>query len=426
MTSKPEQYQWDVCRAGDDSFSVLEYYAARSRKKRTVVKTILNYTAPVFAAAAFVLVVNHWTGIEYNVTKSDSTQYFSDGAVPQSIDSATYSTVAVSSSEGTISDQLLDSAKGIVEQGSGLYIDGEFIAATSSAGELQLMLDGILEDSQTTPDSTVEFVNPVDVKFGLYATSQMDDVDEIKEKIEIADENAAAANSQDEPEKNDSTPLLAVRETLQLTSTQAIPYKTKSIKDKSLDIGVTKVKVEGVNGEKEMVEEIVLIDGKQVSREIISETVTKNPVTKEVLVGTKISLSGGAGAGISTGRFGWPVKGGTITSRFGYRSFQGGQFHTGLDIGVPKGTAVVASDGGVVTKAGWYGGYGYAVIIEHEGGYSTLYGHNSSILVKVGQKVSKGQQIAKAGSTGNSTGPHCHFEIRINGSYKNPLNYLNK
>ena len=98
--------------------------------------------------------------------------------------------------------------------------------------------------------------------------------------------------------------------------------------------------------------------------------------------------------------------------------------HKGIDIAVPRGTPIYAADGGTVTYAGWMSGYGYLVEINHGNGYVTRYGHNSSLTVRVGQHVYKGQQIARAGSTGNSTGNHCHFEVRYNGVAKNPLNYL--
>ena len=122
----------------------------------------------------------------------------------------------------------------------------------------------------------------------------------------------------------------------------------------------------------------------------------------------------------------WPVSG-PITSPFGYRfhPIYGRKiFHSGIDIGVDEGTPVHAADSGVVVEADWIDGYGNAVIIDHGNGMSTLYGHNSELAVSAGQTVSKGQVIAYAGSTGNSTGPHVHFEVRVNGDPVNPLNYL--
>ena len=127
-----------------------------------------------------------------------------------------------------------------------------------------------------------------------------------------------------------------------------------------------------------------------------------------------------------TGQLAWPVNG-EITSPFGWRvhPIWGTQIsHAGLDIGADYGDPVHAADSGTVVFAGWMGGYGNAVMIDHGGGMVTLYGHNSSITVGEGEQVSKGQTIALAGSTGNSTGPHCHFEVRIHGEVVSPLQYL--
>ena len=112
-----------------------------------------------------------------------------------------------------------------------------------------------------------------------------------------------------------------------------------------------------------------------------------------------------------TGQLGWPVSG-EITSPYGYRVhpiWGTTMYHSGIDIGVDEGTPVHAADSGVIVWSGWMGGYGYAVVIDHGNGLSTLYGHNSELAVDEGQSVSKGQVVAYAGSTGNSTGPHVHF-----------------
>lgn len=127
-----------------------------------------------------------------------------------------------------------------------------------------------------------------------------------------------------------------------------------------------------------------------------------------------------------TGQLGWPVSG-EITSPYGYRVhpiWGTTIYHSGIDIGVDEGTPVHAADGGVVVWSGWMGGYGYAVVIDHGNGLSTLYGHNSELAVDEGQSVAKGQVISYAGSTGNSTGPHVHFEVRVNGDPVDPMGYL--
>lgn len=135
---------------------------------------------------------------------------------------------------------------------------------------------------------------------------------------------------------------------------------------------------------------------------------------------TSSSSAGGGTSTASASGFIWPVHG-PITSPFGLRN---GTLHTGMDIAVPKGTPVHAAKAGKVIDARWISGYGYAVIIDHGGGVTTLYGHNSKLLVKEGQEVAQGEVIAYSGSTGNSTGPHVHFEIRINDKPVNPRTRL--
>ncbi len=121
-----------------------------------------------------------------------------------------------------------------------------------------------------------------------------------------------------------------------------------------------------------------------------------------------------------TAKFQWPVVG-PISSRYGWRW---GRFHQGIDIAVTYGRTIVAARAGKVIFSGWRGGYGYGVIISHGDGLTTLYGHASRLLVSYGEWVEAGQAIARVGSTGNSTGPHCHFEVRLNGNSLNPLDVL--
>ncbi|MBA3412712.1 MAG: M23 family metallopeptidase, partial [Actinobacteria bacterium] len=122
----------------------------------------------------------------------------------------------------------------------------------------------------------------------------------------------------------------------------------------------------------------------------------------------------------SAAGFVWPVHG-VLTSGFGWRW---GRMHEGIDLAVASGTPVVASAAGTVIVAGWLGGYGNLVVVDHGNGVSTAYGHNTSVTVGVGQSVAQGQLIAYSGNTGHSTGPHVHFEVRINGSPVDPLGYL--
>lgn len=128
------------------------------------------------------------------------------------------------------------------------------------------------------------------------------------------------------------------------------------------------------------------------------------------------------------GRFTWPVPSSSrITSYFGYRThpvYKTKKFHSGIDIGCGYGASILAAADGVVTVSQYNSSYGRYIIVNHGSGLSSLYAHNSSLLVSVGDRVTRGQQIAKAGSTGVSTGNHLHFEVRVNGTATNPLSYL--
>lgn len=149
-----------------------------------------------------------------------------------------------------------------------------------------------------------------------------------------------------------------------------------------------------------------------------SEEITRMIQRSQMVGGSYVA--GGSGAMI------WPLNG-PITSEFGWRThpiFGTQRYHSGLDIGGDYGLPIVAAASGTVIHSGWISGYGYTVIIDHGGGITTLYGHNESLLVGEGESVSQGQTIAMCGSTGNSTGPHCHFEVRENGEPVSPYSYL--
>ena len=146
----------------------------------------------------------------------------------------------------------------------------------------------------------------------------------------------------------------------------------------------------------------------------------------ETLIESIFSRTQGKVTAKVTGRFRWPLSG-SITSYFGYRShplWGGSDFHTGIDIVSPYGKPIQAADGGEVILSGWWDGYGKCVVIDHGKGKSTVYGHMSRIFLNKGQKVTSGETIGLVGSTGYSTGPHLHFEVRISGKPQNPLAYL--
>lgn len=213
-------------------------------------------------------------------------------------------------------------------------------------------------------------------------------------------------------------PLISVNTVEEASYSDSIAFDVKYEDSSSLYKGETKTKVNGVYGERAVVAEIIKENGREISRTILSENVIAQPQAKVVYKGTKDPPPR-----MGTGSLVRPSSRGPVTSEFGvWRSYRR---HTGIDVGLSIGTAIKAADGGVVTFSGYSSSYGRYVIIDHGGNMTTLYAHNSSLTVKKGDKVFQGQTIAYSGNTGNSTGPHLHFEVRINGVPKNPRNYVN-
>ncbi|HAJ31911.1 MAG TPA: hypothetical protein DCK79_00820 [Candidatus Atribacteria bacterium] len=158
----------------------------------------------------------------------------------------------------------------------------------------------------------------------------------------------------------------------------------------------------------------------------LESIIAANNITdaSKISAGQKLRIPNVPGARSNICNFIWPVRG-RVTSPYGMRVLNGRkEFHSGIDIGGPTGTNIVAAESGRVSYAGYMRGYGNVIILSHDGGYSTVYGHNLVNLVKKGQYVKKGSTIGKVGRTGNATGPHLHFEVRLSGKPVNPLSYL--
>lgn len=210
------------------------------------------------------------------------------------------------------------------------------------------------------------------------------------------------------------------------TYSELIAYSTVYVETDELYVGQTEVLHAGENGIAENVYEVGYIDGVEVSRVLTSSRVISEAKDRVICVGTKAYPSTAP-----TGTFIWPIQQYfVITAEYGIRR-EGldapGTYHTGIDIaGISVGTPICAADGGTVTFAGNKGTYGLCVIIQHENGVETRYAHMKYIAVNVGDKVYQGQEVGGVGMTGRTTGPHLHFEVRINGSTVNPRTYLPK
>jgi murein DD-endopeptidase MepM/ murein hydrolase activator NlpD len=207
-----------------------------------------------------------------------------------------------------------------------------------------------------------------------------------------------------------------------------IPYDTVTINTSKLYSGDKKVLTKGVNGVERITELVTYIGGERVSSREVSRVTIKEAITEKIQVGTKKNQNTSSSSGASKGKLRWPAIGATsISSPYGKRNLGDG-WHGGIDIVRPGGSSgctVVAAEAGVVTYAGWYNSGGYTVMIDHGNGLSTMYCHMQNTLkVRSGQRVSRGQAIGNIGATGYVTGPHLHFEVKVNGRNVNPALYL--
>ena len=351
-------------------------------------------------------------------------------------------------------DQLSDEI-GLVTSAYCLYVNDVRIGATPYEGALEELLDQLQKAASDEDTISCEFAEDVEIRQEYVPTSEIMNLGYIAELLystktaEVTYEVKKGDTWSQIAAKNDmsSAELLALNpgyniNKLQigevLTLSASVPYLTMTVvkqerylDDVSYNIEYTdsadlyqgdyKVTSKGEYGKADVMAKTTYVNGEETERTILSSVTLKEPVTEYRLRGTKVRPTW-----MPTGSFRWPTSG-RISSYFGGRKSPGGigsTNHKGIDIAVPRGTPIYAADGGTVTYSGWMSGYGYLVQIDHGNGYVTRYGHNSSLTVSVGQHVYKGQQVARAGSTGNSTGNHCHFEVRYNGVAKNPLNYL--
>ena len=351
-------------------------------------------------------------------------------------------------------DQLSDEI-GLVTSAYCLYVNDVRIGATPYEGALEELLDQLQKAASDEDTISCEFAEDVEIRQEYVPTSEIMNLGYIAELLystktaEVTYEVKKGDTWSQIAAKNDMTSaeLLALNpgyniNKLQigevLTLSASVPYLTMTVvqrehyvEDVMYDIEYTdtanlyqgdyEVTSKGEYGAADVVANVTYVNGEETARTVLSSVTLKEPVTEYRLRGTKVRPTW-----MPTGSFRWPTSG-RISSYFGGRKSPGGigsTNHKGIDIAVPRGTPIYAADGGTVTYSGWMSGYGYLVQIDHGNGYVTRYGHNSSLTVSVGQHVYKGQQVARAGSTGNSTGNHCHFEVRYNGVAKNPLNYL--
>ena len=369
--------------------------------------------------------------------------------------------------ENDVADAILKTSSDQISEGTALYLDGELTAVCADGTSLQRYISSLLEpyEDPDDPNTTVGFNKDVTLENGIYFNESFQDEAEVEnelsgvqqqEKIytvqagdtlwsiaqkndltfrELCDLNtnfkgAALTESSniqagDELIVTKQEAMLEVRITKIETWQEEIPYTTETTKSSEYTVGTKKTTQTGENGIRSVTAQRVYnTDGVQLSQQILETTVIKEPVTEQIVVGTK-KVTSSTSYITGSGQFIWPVPGYRNCSRW-----YGGS-HKGVDICAAAGTPIYASAGGTVTKAGYNRagagtGYGNSIIISHGNGYTTLYAHCLSLVVHAGQSVKQGQLIGYVGSTGRSSGNHCHFEIRRNGSYIAPQNVFNR
>ena len=370
---------------------------------------------------------------------------YSTGIVPRR------SVVDEAAIETNLNDQL-----DLVKHGYALYVDDEFIGAIDakySPAALDALLEQLKAPYLNENTASIEFLETVEIREVDLANGDICNLGDIVLKInetkegevthvveagetwgQIAQDYGISSKELetlnpgfdinrlqigDELTISNAVPYLTIQVTQWEYYEAEIPYEIEYVDDDSMWVGDTSVVKQGVYGIADTTALVTYVNSEETKREITEQTVVSEPVTAVYRRGTAPRPSWAP-----TGSFRWPTNG-NISSYYGWRKiFGGSSFHGGLDIYNSPGTDIVAADGGIVKTAGWSGAYGYLVVIDHQNGYQTYYGHNSKLLVSVGQKVHKGQHIAEMGATGRVTGTHCHFEVRYNGERQNPLNYL--
>lgn len=358
----------------------------------------------------------------------------------------------------TTDDKLNDKIKSEISFLVGAYVllvDDEEVGAVKSKKELDQVLDTIKEPYLVEEDSDrkieeVNFVEDVKVEKRETPLNKIKTGEEILEYIESGSEelrthivevgesfwtiakiydmdvdDLVEANPDVNPERlqiGDEVKLMIPKSLITVATIEEIQYVEKTnyevIVEENKDMYKTekKTKVRGVPGQSEILARVTKHNGRTVDKRILEEIVIEEPVTEVVVKGTKELPKTAA-----TGVFLMPTRG-RISSRYGMRN---GRMHRGLDIAARTGTAIKAADGGKVVFTGRKGAYGNLVEIDHGNGYVTRYAHCSTINVRSGDRVYKGQVIAGVGNTGRSTGPHLHFEVLKNGRNLNPQGFVN-
>lgn len=306
-----------------------------------------------------------------------------------------------------ICDYLLFRTDAVLLYASGVYIDGVFCGAVEDRDALEQLLGELLEERRDGQEGvTASFFETVELIDGQYPQPRILSPEEMRELL-----------------TSESRLQVLVSGTIQYEV--EVPYAVHRVADASSYEGSERVRTNGEKGVNQVTATVTYLNGQQLSSVITSSKVIKEPITQVVAYGTKKIDKNYQGGANATGRFVWP----TPETRYVSQYYKSG-VHNAVDIWSRDmtGQDIVAVDGGTVIvardpKGTSYWSYGKYIIIDHGGGYQTLYAHCNELFVKPGDKVIQGQRIAAVGNTGRSTAPHLHFEVRVNGRTVDPMKF---
>ena len=455
--------------------------------RKKFVLSVVNIAAPVLSAALLIGTISYWNQQEYGLilrydgkeiaTIKDESVF--EKATEMVNQRMVYDTVTATNlkitplfvltamdsgrfyAASTLCDRLIQQSNGIIEEGSGLYVDGQLIGAVKSSADMTYILQNILNTATgADAQARASFAEDVETINGLFPTASIINAEQMSAKLSGTEQAAAIHTVQSGDTatsiarkynltlselnrlNNDQVgdrlqigmkinvqmpqTLLHVKVVKKQVRQTELPFKTVTEKDDSQYTDYSKVVTEGKSGVQEITEEVTYVNGIETARTTLSKRVVTEAIDKKIVTGTK-KRPQYSGSGESSGSLMWPVP--SIRNISSYFAYRWGRMHTGIDIsgGNSYGKTIVAADGGVVSYVKYSSsGYGNHVQINHGNGVSTLYAHSSKILVTPGQRVSKGQAIALIGSTGDSTGAHLHFEVIKNGQKVNPLLYVSR
>ncbi|MBO4524637.1 MAG: peptidoglycan DD-metalloendopeptidase family protein [Ruminococcus sp.] len=471
-------------KEGEEAYkkALVEFWCSYLFGEDGVFYTAFNYILPVLSIAFLVGIIRYGSGLEYGLSveyngreigmitaeadfeeaEREAQQRISYVNSDQTIDlSAKYSLRIINENDkvysaSQLANEMLAASDHALTEAYGIYIDGRFIGAVRNKEAVQdalnerilnFRVDGVikdvgynseveytkgmyLSDSVLTEKAAIELLTSSKEKKSVYIAKRGDtavtiaeqynmDLAKLEELNPEITSNCRKGMLVNVIETESYLPIQYVREISPVTF---LDYETIEVETSSLNAGTRDVIARGQRGEKLSNIEVTYVDGKEYSRKTISTKITKQPVVEKIGIGIYAARPDSPSTVLTgSGEFGWPVDGGYVSD-----PFLSDRNHKGMDIAANTGTEIYAAADGVVVSAGWNsGGYGYFVQLGHTDEYQTVYGHMSTVLVVDGQEVSRGQLIGKVGSTGDSTGPHCHFEVRHNGICLDPAMFIN-